>query len=80
MDDEDVFMDSERVVDDHLMGGHDAFVQIYSDGRIVVCETPVNTLPGFVVDGALEVVTLGVGGSFMLFVPLSLPPSNGNSN
>ena len=63
LDDEDVFMNGGGVVNDCLMSGHDAFVQIYGDRRVIEREAAINALPGFVMDGASKVVAFGVSGT-----------------
>ena len=56
-------MDYSGVVDNSLVGDHDTFVQVDGDCRIVECESPVDTLPCLVVDGAFQVVAFGIGGA-----------------
>ena len=56
-------MNGGRVINDCLMGGHDAFVQVDGDRRVFKREAAINALPGFVMDGASEVIAFGVGGT-----------------
>jgi hypothetical protein len=56
-------VDCSRVVDNSLVGDHNALVQVDGDCRIVECESPVNALPRLMVDGTFQVITFGVGGA-----------------